>query len=164
MKARKKENPEKKKIRDAAYRAANREEARKRTAAWHTKNPDRVKELKKAYAAAHPDRMKKAREAWEKAHPEKNRVKVQNYKARKRRNGGSLSPDIFERLYKFQRGKCAVCKVDLKKTSHQLDHIIPLARGGKNTDSNTQLTCPTCNQKKHAKDPIRFMQEMGYLL
>jgi hypothetical protein len=29
---------------------------------------------------------------------------------------------------------------------------------------NVQLLCPPCNLKKHAKDPIQFMQERGFLL
>jgi len=45
-----------------------------------------------------------------------------------------------------------------------MDHIVPLAKGGKNIDSNIQLTCPKCNLEKNSKDPIEFMQSRGYLL
>jgi 5-methylcytosine-specific restriction endonuclease McrA len=51
-----------------------------------------------------------------------------------------------------------------KKAYNRLDHIIPLARGGKNEYRNMQVTCPTCNRQKHSKDPIEFMQSRGYLL
>jgi 5-methylcytosine-specific restriction endonuclease McrA len=55
-------------------------------------------------------------------------------------------------------------KTPLGRTGYHLDHIIPLARGGKNEDRNMQVTCPTCNRQKHSKDPIEFMQSRGYLL
>lgn len=45
-----------------------------------------------------------------------------------------------------------------------MDHIVPLALGGSNTDGNIQLLRATCNQQKHAKHPVVFMQERGFLL
>jgi 5-methylcytosine-specific restriction endonuclease McrA len=45
-----------------------------------------------------------------------------------------------------------------------MDHIIPLALGGANTDDNIQLLRATCNLQKHTKHPIDFMQQRGYLL
>lgn len=42
--------------------------------------------------------------------------------------------------------------------------IVPLALGGTNTDGNMQLLRSTCNQKKHAKHPVDFMQQRGFLL
>lgn len=68
----------------------------------------------------------------------------------------------YERLLVLQRGLCAACKEVLKK--FHVDHIVPLALGGAHEPSNLQLLCPPCNRSKHAKDPVRFMQEKGYLL
>jgi len=33
----------------------------------------------------------------------------------------------------------------------EIDHIIPLADGGKNQDQNLCLSCPTCNRYKAAR-------------
>jgi len=63
----------------------------------------------------------------------------------------------------MQRWKCAVCAVGIKDNYH-LDHITPLARGGKHEPRNLQLLCPTCNVRKSAKDPIAYMRELGRLL
>jgi hypothetical protein len=41
---------------------------------------------------------------------------------------------------------------------------MPLAKGGTNTDNNMQLLKATCNQQKHAKDPVEFMQSRGFLI
>ena len=37
-----------------------------------------------------------------------------------------------------------------------LDHIIPLYFGGKNVDSNYQLLCEPCNQKKDRIDHAKY--------
>ena len=58
------------------------------------------------------------------------------------------------RKYVFKRDsfQCQSCgKTDLE-TNLNIDHIIPLARGGSNDISNLQTLCQTCNQKKKRKD------------
>ncbi|MHB8914935.1 MAG: HNH endonuclease [Thiobacillus sp.] len=127
-------NPEKCRARFAAWRAANTEKARASNAVWRTENPDKI------------------------------RVNNHNYRAMKRENGGKLSQGVAARLFKLQRGKCACgCKKPLGDNYH-LDHIIPIALGGSNTDENIQLLRAKCNIQKKAKHPIEFMQSKGYLL
>lgn len=83
-----------------------------------------------------------------------------------RRNGkkfGKLPYGTIPRLLKFQKEKCAICWESLKGGYH-VDHIYPIAKGGKHEPHNIQLLCPTCNVRKWIKDPIEFMQERGRLL
>lgn len=82
---------------------------------------------------------------------------------RKSRKFGRLPKGTISRLGAAQRWKCVVCKCDISSAYH-VDHITPLAKGGKHEPTNIQLLCPTCNVKKSDKDPIRFMQERGFLL
>jgi 5-methylcytosine-specific restriction endonuclease McrA len=42
-------------------------------------------------------------------------------------------------------GRCAECKAD---TYLEFDHIIPVAKGGGNSDTNVQLLCRKCNLTK----------------
>ena len=75
-----------------------------------------------------------------------------------------MSVGLAERLIGYQRGKCACgCKQQLGNDYH-MDHIMPLALGGTNTDDNIQLLRPTCNLSKHDKHPVDFMKQRGYLL
>lgn len=46
----------------------------------------------------------------------------------------------------------------------RFDHIMPMDLGGSNDASNLQLLCQSCNSSKHAKHPVDFMQERGFLL
>lgn len=38
----------------------------------------------------------------------------------------------------------------------QIDHIVPVARGGKTVESNLQVLCSRCNGSKGAKEPDAF--------
>ena len=116
---------------------------------------------------------------WHKEHPEStraasrkfyqlNKSKVKKYhharRAIIRGAGGTISADIEERLMVLQKGRCACCKRSFKDVKHHLDHVIALARGGMNDDSNLQLLCATCNLQKGVKHPVEFMQGKGFLL
>lgn len=82
-----------------------------------------------------------------------------------RENGGRLSSGLVEYLMSHQQGLCACCGKALGGSYH-LDHILPVAKGGRNSDENMQLLLPACNQTKHAKDPVAFMktQRPAYVL
>jgi len=149
---------------------------RERTEAWAKKNPNRAKEIDHAWKrknagrlaqrhAAYAEKNRDALRAYNKAWASRNseRVRNANRKRRARLNGGVLSANIEMVLRELQRGRCAVCCRRLGGNTH-LDHIMPLALGGTNTDTNAQLLCRSCNQRKHAKHPVQFMQEQGYLL
>jgi 5-methylcytosine-specific restriction endonuclease McrA len=82
---------------------------------------------------------------------------------RKSRKYGRLPRGTIKTIGEYQRWKCVVCLVSIKKKYH-LDHIVPLAKGGTHTRENVQLLCPSCNVRKSAKDPIEFMQSRGFLL
>lgn len=94
--------------------------------------------------------------------PEIIRICAHNYRAKKRNNGGKLSKGLAIKLFKLQQGKCAICCNPLDK--YHMDHIMPIALGGVNSDNNIQLLCPKCNRQKWDIHPIDFMQSKGYLL
>jgi len=101
---------------------------------------------------------------WAKNNPEKVRAAIRNYKSRKRGNGGTHTGDDRIEIFRLQRGKCAFCRISLSKAKKHLDHIVPLARGGRNDRSNLQFLCESCNLRKGARDQINVMRQMGMLL
>ena len=76
---------------------------------------------------------------------------------------GSHTYNDIENILIFQKNKCVICKVSIKKKYH-VDHVIPLSRGGSNDKDNIQLLCPSCNMSKGAKEQTTFIQERGYLI
>lgn len=145
---------------------------------WDSKHPDRIKEsgqslykrnrdekiqYAKEYYEKNKDALKPKKKQWQMANLDACRLSGQNRRAAKLERGGCLSKGLKSKLFALQRGKCACCGLPLGDKYH-LDHIMPLALGGSNTDDNIQLLRQRCNNQKHAKHPVDFMQERGFLL
>lgn len=156
-------NPEKLKSIKAAWRVSNPESARASRAAWKAANREKEKARGVAWVSANREKVNTKNAAWRAANRELTRVYYSNRRARKRDVGGKLSTGLADRLFKLQRGKCACCGLPLGDNYH-LDHIMPLALEGPNTDDNMQLLRATCNQEKWKKHPVDFMQQRGFLL
>jgi len=54
-------------------------------------------------------------------------------------------------IYREYDYKCAMCKIDLTLITPHIDHIKPLAKGGKDGRPNLQPLCEPCNLKKGSK-------------
>ena len=58
------------------------------------------------------------------------------------------SRDIKHLLFGRQEGRCAGCRHPFLFRNFTLDHVVPRAKGGQDTDENLQLLCGWCNSKK----------------
>jgi len=67
------------------------------------------------------------------------------------------SPTVKEQLYKAQDGKCKACGDDFKIWNLEIDHIIPVARGGGDYYENYQLLCGSCNRIKGDR-PMEYLR------
>jgi hypothetical protein len=152
------------KARNSAWNKEHPKATRATSNKWKKANPEKVKLAFAEWKKENPEKAKAALAVWRKANPGAMKIHNHNRRAKIKANGGKLSPGLEDKLLTFQKNRCAICSASLKKTGSHLDHIVPLSRGGKNIDSNIQLTCPKCNLEKHAEDPIRFMQKKGFLL
>lgn len=136
----------------------NREAAKLR----HWANRDkRVQYLRERYRDNAEYYKKKAGE-WRKANPHLVRVYANNRRSRKLNATGSHTDQDVQAILAMQRGKCAYCRMKLRK--YQVDHIIALSKGGANDRSNLQILCVRCNRSKSNMDPIAFAQRLGKLL
>lgn len=152
-----KKNAEHKSERDAEYRAANpekiaaykrkhylenTEKIKKRAADWIVNNPERVRIREKQYHINNPE------------------IRV-NAKAKRRSLIGvdKLPYGTIPALFKKQNGMCACCGESLVK--YHVDHIMPLALGGRHIPENLQLLLPSCNHKKSAKHPDVWRAEIA---
>lgn len=48
-------------------------------------------------------------------------------------------------------GECQICHGDVDPFDFDMDHIIPLSKGGEHSYGNVQIAHPSCNQRKHNK-------------
>jgi len=158
------QNAEKYAAARAEYDRQNADANLKRYAAYRAKNKQLLRDKAKAARDRDVDGANARVKAWRALNAEKTSAYWHNRRARIKGNGGRLSRDIRAKLTALQKGKCACCRVPLRSTQPHLDHIVPLVLGGRNEDQNMQLLCRLCNLQKHAKHPIDFMQNKGFLL
>ena len=156
-------NRDKRRAYAATYRAANPEIVKAKIAEWYAANTEKMAAYFVAYRAANREKANARTAAWRQANPAARRINEQNRRARKVAAGGVLSKGLSVKLFTSQKGKCPCCKQPLGD-DHHLDHVMPLALGGTNTDDNMQLLRKRCNLQKQAKHPTQYMQEKGFLL
>ena len=127
---------------------------------WYIAHKDEVRE----YAIEHRERraeLGRGRRAYfreyHKLHPEK--VRAWSHKRRELKTSGVQHTGADEiHVYNLAEGKCAYCGTKLSFKEGQIDHIVPLSRGGSNDIGNLAWSCPHCNNKKNAK----FIIEVKY--
>ena len=117
--------------RQKLYRTANLQAMRSRARISQAKN----KEARAAYVSE-----------WVKANPEKNRAK------RSRRRALELSAKTYlvtsQDIGKLYHQNCIYCG-SIKKI--EIDHVIPLSRGGNHSIGNLVPACQYCNRSKGSK-------------
>lgn len=157
-------NPEPNRAAALAYYRANREKCITRLKAKRNSDPVAHRQKIQAKRLENPESARQKERDRYARHPDVYRRKAHIRRARLAGNGGSAyNPNDVVELLSLQREKCAVCEKSIKKR-FDVDHVIPIARGGSNARENIQLLCPSCNRYKAAKDPIAFMQSQGKLL
>ena len=67
------------------------------------------------------------------------------------------SISVKERLYKEQNSKCNACGVDMEIRHLEIDHIVPVAKGGGDYYENYQLLCGNCNRIKGDR-PMKYLR------
>ncbi len=58
---------------------------------------------------------------------------------------------------------CYYCGKNFKPNDLTMDHIVPLARGGRSTKDNLVACCKECNTKKKTMLPLEWEEYMGKL-
>lgn len=146
----------------AKYRDANRDLIRARHRRYYAQNKEKHKAYSRAY---YWNNLEKAREQRRKTYDsrphywvqqarewkEKNReranradnMSVHRRRARMQKNGVfAISNKEINRLYRLPCIYCGSSK------SIQLDHVIPIVRGGRHSIGNLAPACAKCNQSK----------------
>lgn len=147
--ARVRKTPEQKRATRAAYRAAHPEiyaSASKRSRErMKRENPERFR--------ANEERAKRYSKTWMKTPKGRASAKVQRQRRRTRLAGApgvGLTRDEWLAICRSQTDDagsvcCAYCKRPCDPT---VDHVVPLARGGRHEASNIVAACVTCNSSK----------------
>jgi len=151
---------------------ANKEEMRERARQWREANPEYQKKYFRVYYLENKARLKQHMRQYYEANKERmNEQARQHYQAnkerfleygrnRRARVRGAQGKHSFEEIWQMledQAHMCAYCEIPLMG-AFQVDHMLPLFRGGSNDWSNLAITCQRCNYRKRTKTAEEFME------
>jgi len=79
-------------------------------------------------------------------------AKYRDWNANRRARRVNQFIEPVDRLVLFERdaGLCGICKEPVGP-DFQVDHVVPLAKGGEHSYANTQVAHPVCNNRKGAR-------------
>jgi 5-methylcytosine-specific restriction endonuclease McrA len=137
-------------------RAANPEAARRKQTEWRTANLDAVRRKKAQWRSSPEQRAKAvARTAkWMREHPEHARALARKQDAKRRAIEREVFVEAVDPRVVFDRdqGMCGICSEPVDPMSQwEIDHVIPILRGGLHAYANVQLAHRRCNRSKGAK-------------
>lgn len=72
-----------------------------------------------------------------------------------------IPPEVRRYVYERDKYQCQSCGKSDRETQLNVDHIIPLAKGGSNDISNLQTLCEQCNQQKKDNLDSRFKRHFS---
>lgn len=152
------------------YRAENPEKRAATLGDWERRNPENYKERKRRYRKRHPEKIKAENAAYYRANRErilaqKTKYREQNREAiyarrdrekhaegvrrrRARKLDAYVAPVSDSAIIQRDRGRCGICGKPIMGDL-EIDHIVPLAKGGTHEPDNVQLAHRRCNRKKH---------------
>lgn len=133
------------------WRSANAEQVRERKKQQYQENPERFRSYTREWRERNRDAVRARDRAYRAAHPEKVIADAEMRRARMLNSEGEFTGHDVIALIKAHGRVCFYCQAKLKK--YQVDHWIPLSRGGTNWPSNLVISCGPCNQRKAAKLP-----------
>lgn len=160
------------------YANANREKLIEEKADYYRNNQERLKQKRKAYyranrlmvlqkckeyAAKHADSIRERKARWRAGSPKGKAAVARGNLLRRmaiKNTDGEIATKGQIATLIATTTHCVWCGVDLKTSGYQIDHHIPLARGGGHTFDNLRVICPTCNRKKSSKLPSVFQKEL----
>jgi len=113
---------------------------------YRTSEGDHRREYAQAYYEGHRERQLAVRKAWRASHPAQRRSYAYHRAARMAANGRFLIlPKDWRRTVARFNGRCAYCAVQAPLL---VEHVIPIARGGRHSIGNLLPACRPCNTSK----------------
>jgi 5-methylcytosine-specific restriction endonuclease McrA len=109
-------------------------------------NPEKHREATRRWYAKNRERAVQASVDWARRNPKGKRERDRRRYCRRR--NAVVGPGTDERARELLKLPCAYCGVT---ENIEIDHIVPLSRGGNHVVENLTSACKSCNSSKGAK-------------
>lgn len=139
-----------------SWREENADHYKEIRAQWYERNAQHVREYVANYKATHPERIKEYQRNW----MAKNPHKVGEIKARRAQAEleGNATPELVRAKWEASDHTCILCGEPIDNTlsprhpmSRTLEHLTPIARGGRHDIDNIAFAHYSCNSQKRDK-------------
>lgn len=136
---------------------------------WCSNNKERLRKAKKLYYLSNKKHLDLKKAEWRNNNKEKYKAIRKASKARRRcfeLSAGPLQTSSVMSLQEYNKKyflsdnfKCEYCSSIITGT-YELEHIVPISKGGTNDISNLAISCSKCNHSKFVKSLEEFMPEL----
>lgn len=123
----------------------NSESIKARSKQWSIENIDKMRAYSREWCRKNYSTVKAQFKQWRIDNPERSREHNRSRRAKMQ----AISPDLIAARFSVFGNACAYC--GLENGSLEVDHVIPLANGGKHIPANIRPACRTCNGSKAAR-------------
>ena len=127
----------------------NDKKVKSRVRQYHASNRDKLNVQRAIRAARNPEQTKESRDRWKKSNPDKviaSRIKTLHKRRLLQREQSKTIP--IKNIIRLRNQPCNYCG---SRQIIQLDHVIPLVRGGSDSEGNLVAACRRCNLSKGYK-------------
>ena len=152
------------KTKHAEHYAKKKEACKAKAKEWARANPEKRVAIRKKSAAKHIDKKRAAGRDFQRRRREVDPI---NYRldgrrfanlrrSRLQKNGGNISYEWWKALFEvFEYSTCLYCGKEDQKL--EMDHFIPVSKGGRTEVGNLVPCCITCNRSKSTKMPDEWI-------
>jgi len=144
-----KKNKEKRKQYDKLYKERNRKKLANMQKEYRLSNLDKCRLSVSKSMKIKKNKYRKYTSEWGIKNRDKRNATDEKRRARKAGNGGCYTAQEWRDLCDRYGNKCLACGAAGVKLS--VDHVIPISKGGSNSNDNLQPLCISCNSSKGTK-------------
>lgn len=138
---------------DRKRRQENKERLGESSRKWYQENKEKMREYQRKYIEENKEKRRETQRKWRQKNKEKKREDDRKRRARKLAASGSHTADQVKARFDYYGNKCIYCG---SSDDLQIEHRIPLSRGGSDWSSNLAPACKSCNCSKGTKTEAEF--------
>lgn len=135
------------------YREANKEQLRERRRKYDEANREHIRERERAYRNANKEAVNERIRRWRANNPDK--VGAATARRAKAELDGNATPKLIEARWQTSNKTCILCGEPIDPTlkaphnmSRTIEHLTPIARGGRHNLDNIDFAHYGCNARK----------------